>query len=163
MSDASPATADRSKKFLVVVDDTPECRVALRFASRRAGRVGGGVALLHVIEPPDFQHWMGVGEVMREEAREQAELLMQELAAQVYEETEIRPELIIREGAKKAELLGLIDEDPDIRILVLGASPESVGPGPLVKALAGELSGSFRIPITVVPGSLTNEQIEQLT
>ncbi len=163
MTEANAAERRRSSKFLVVVDDTPESRLALRFAGRRASHVGGGVILLHVIEPPDFQHWVGVGEVMREEAREQAELLMQELAAQVYEETEIRPELIIREGAKKAELLGLIDEDPDIRILVLGASPESVGPGPLVKALAGEMSGSFRIPITVVPGNLTNEQIEQLT
>ena len=163
MSDASPATADRSKKFLVVVDDTPECRVALRFASRRAGRVGGGVALLHVIEPPDFQHWMGVEEVMREEAREAAERLLQGLAAQVYDESEIRPELIIREGQKRDELLAQIEEDPDIRILVLGASPDKGGPGPLVKSLALEMSGSFRIPITLVPGTLTDEQVEQLT
>lgn len=163
MSDGSPAAADRSTKFLVVVDDTPECRVALRFASRRASRVGGGVALLHVIEPPDFQHWMGVEEVMREEAREEAERLLQGHAAEVYDQTEIRPELIIREGSKREELLALIEQDPDIRILVLGASPDKGGPGPLVKSLALEMSGSFRIPITLVPGTLTDEQVEQLT
>ena len=135
----------------------------MRFASRRAHRVGGGVALLHVIEPPDFQHWMGVEEVMREEAREEAERLLQGLATQVYEESEIRPELIIREGQKRDELLAQIEEDPDIRILVLGASPDKGGPGPLVKSLALEMSGSFRIPITLVPGTLTDEQVEQLT
>ena len=163
MSDAEPATVNRSNKFLVVVDDTPECRVALRFTTRRAGRVGGSVALLHVIEPPDFQHWMGVEEKMREEARDQAERLLQGFAAQVHEESGIRPELIIREGKKRDELLALIEEDPDIRILVLGASPDTGGPGPLVKSLALEMSGSFRIPITLVPGTLSNEQIEQLT
>ncbi|MCG8693770.1 MAG: universal stress protein [Minwuiales bacterium] len=163
MSESGPVAPDRSNKFLVVVDDTPESKVALRFASRRASRVGGGVALLHVVEPPDFQHWMGVGEMMREEAREEAERLLQGLAGQAYEDTEIRPELIIREGQKDEELLKLIEEDPGIRILVLGASPDKGGPGPLVTSLAGEMSGSFRIPITVVPGTLTDEQIEQLT
>lgn len=163
MSDADRKSEERSSKFLVVVDDTPESRVALRFAARRAGRVGGGVVLLNVVEPPDFQHWMGVGEVMREEAREEAERLLQSLAGEAHEDTGIRAELVIREGEKREQLLDLIEEDPSIRILVLGASPEKGGPGPLVKSLAGELSGSFRIPITVVPGTLTDEQIDLLT
>lgn len=163
MSETDAKTKRRSNKFLVVVDETPECRVALRFAARRASRVGGGVTLLYVIEPPDFQHWMGVEAVMREEAREEAERLLQSLAADVHEQTDIRPELVIREGKKKDELLALIDEDPNIRILMLGAASDSGGPGPLVKSLAGEMSGSFRIPITVVPGTLTDEQIDQLT
>ena len=161
MSEAG--AAKRPSKFLVVVDDTPECLVALRFAARRARTVGGGVTLLHVMEPPDFQHWMGVEERMREEAREEAEALLNDLATRVHKATDIRPELVIREGHTKDELLALIEEDPDIRILVLGASPESGGPGPLVKSLSVDLSGSLRIPITLVPGSLTDDQIDQLT
>jgi len=163
MPTADAPVEQRRSKFLVVVDETPECRVALRFAARRAAHVGGGVKLLKVVEPPDFQHWMGVGEMMREEAREEADLLLRDLAAAVHREAGILPETVIREGRIGEELLGLIEEDPDIRILVLGASPEKAGPGPLVKSLAAEMSGSFRIPITLVPGTLTDEQIAELT
>jgi nucleotide-binding universal stress UspA family protein len=162
MSDVD-AKMGRRNKFLVVVDDTPECKKAIRFASHRARNVGGTVTLLTVIEPPGFMHWMGVGEVMREEARQEAEQLLQSLASEVHADAGIMPEFAIREGHKKDELLALIEEDPDIRILVLAASPESAGPGPLVHSLAGEMSGSFRIPVTVVPGSLTDEQIDALT
>lgn len=162
MSDAAkPSQGPR--KFLVVVDDTPECRVALRFAAQRARATGGGVALLYVIEPADFQHWMTVGDLMQQEAREEAEKLLQGLAGQVNELTGIVPELVVREGRKRDELLALIDEDPGIRVLVLGASPGSEGPGPLVSALAGQMSGTFRIPITIVPGTLTDQQIDELT
>jgi len=155
--------AARRSKFLVVVDSTPECRSALRFATQRARKVGGGVLLLHVIEPPDQQQWMSVASLMQAEAREQAEQLLQQLAAQVHAESGINCELAIREGRKREELLALIGEDPSIRILVLGASSGPEGPGPLVSALAGQMSGSMRVPVTVVPGALTNEQIDALT
>ncbi|MCW5731914.1 MAG: universal stress protein [Alphaproteobacteria bacterium] len=156
---------NRRTKFLVVVDQTPECRTALRFATQRARKVGGNVILLHVIEPPapDGQQWMSVANLMQEEAREQAEQLMQQLASQVHAESGINCELVIREGRKRDELLGLISEDPSIRILVLGAASGGEGPGPLVSALAGQMSGSMRVPITVVPGNLSNEQIDALT
>ena len=156
------ATPRRRSKFLVVVDSTPECKVALRFATQRARHVGGGVTLLHVIEPGDSQQWQAVEELMRQEAREEAERLMHELAGQVQAESGIMPELVIRDGRKKDELLKLIAEDPSIRILVLGAAPGTEGPGPLVTALAGQMSGSFSIPITLVPGALTPEQIDEL-
>ncbi|MBE7635843.1 universal stress protein [Sneathiella sp. P13V-1] len=153
----------RRNKFLVVVDDTPECRTAIRFACRRAWHVGGGVILLRVIEPPDFQHWMGVEQVMREEAREAAEELLQSLADDISKDTNLVPEFVIRDGYVKDELIGLIEEDPDIRILVLAASPDTGGPGPLVKSLVGEMSGTFAIPITVVPGNLTDQQLDAVT
>ncbi|MEP3247989.1 MAG: universal stress protein [Sneathiella sp.] len=162
MSDEGPMSGRRNK-FLVVVDDTPECKSAIRFACRRAWHVGGGVILLNVIEPPDFQHWMGVEQVMREEAREAAEELLQELADDIRKETNIVPEFVIRDGYKKDELLALIEEDPDIRILVLAASPDTGGPGPLVKGLVGEMSGTFAIPITVVPGNLSDRQLDAVT
>ena len=153
----------RRNKFLVVVDDTPEVRVALRYATRRARRVASGVTLLRVIAPADFQHWLGVEKLMREEARDDAERLLQDLSAQVHNDSGITPELVIREGRTRDELLMLIDEDPDIRMLVLAAAPGSEGPGPLVTALAGQMSGNLRVPITVVPGSLSDEQVDELT
>lgn len=161
MSDKSP-TGERNK-FLVVVDDTPECKSAIRFASRRAWHVGGGVVLLYVIEPPEFQHWMGVEQAMREEARQAAEEILQNLAEEIQKETTIVPEFVIRDGNKKEQVLALIEEDTNIRVLVLAASPDSGGPGPLVKSLVGEMSGTFAIPITVVPGNLTTRQLDALT
>lgn len=155
--------AQRRTKFVVVVDSTPESRVALRFATQRARKVSCGVTLLHVIEPTDFQHWITVETLMQEEAREAAEQLMQSMAAQVHQESGIMPELVIREGRKKDELLALMNEDPSIRILVLGAATGAEGPGPLVSALAGQMSGNLNIPITVVPGNLSDEEIDSLT
>ncbi len=162
MSGEGQASSRRSK-FLVVVDDTPECKSAIRFACRRAWHVGGGVMLLRVIEPPEFQHWMGVEQVMRDEAREEAEELLQSLAEEIQKNTNIVPEFVIRDGYVKDELLSLIEEDPDVRILVLAASPDSGGPGPLVKSLVGEMSGTFAVPITVVPGNLSDRQLDAVS
>lgn len=151
------------RKSLVCVDDTPECRVALRFACRQAKKTGGGVTLLRVIEPADFQHWVAVEDLMREEARDEAEALLQELAAGVNEWAELMPELVVREGPKRDAVLTLIEEDPAISILVLGAASGPEGPGPLVNALASQMAGTMRVPVTIVPGTLSNAQIDELT
>lgn len=155
--------ARRRNKFLVVVDDTPEVKVALRYATRRARNVGSNVILLRVVAPAEFQQLAAVEEVMREEAREAAEKLLQKLAAEVQQNAGLTPELIIREGRARDELLKLIADNPNIRMLVLAAAPGTEGPGPLVTALAGQLSGNLAIPVTVVPGSLTEQQIDELT
>lgn len=152
-----------ARQFLVVVDDTPECRKALRFAWRRAQRTGAGVTLLRVIDPVDFQHWLSVEERMREEAREEAEELLQKLAVEVQQQSTILPELVVREGAVSDAVVKLIDDDKTIRILVLGAGTGSEGPGPLVTQLAGKMSGALRVPVTVVPGNLSDEQLDLLT
>ena len=152
-----------ARQFLVVVDDTPECRKALRFAWRRAHRTGAGVTLLRVIDPVDFQHWLSVEERMREEAREEAEALLQKLAVEVQQQSTILPELVVREGAVRDAVVKLIDDDKTIRILVLGAGTGSEGPGPLVTQLAGKMSGALRVPVTVVPGNLSDEQLDLLT
>lgn len=159
----APAQQGRHRtKLLVVVDDTPECRVALRYASLRAKHTGGGVTLLRVLEPVDSAHWLAIGKLMEEEAREEAERLLHGLAAEVNEWAGVLPEYRIRQGRKLDEVLALLAEDPDIRALVLGASGSSEGPGPLVSKLAGQMSGSLRVPVTVVPGNLSNEQLEEL-
>lgn len=156
-------TAQTRRKFLVVVDDTPECRVALRFASARARNTGGGVMMLRVIEPAEFEHWAAVRNLMREEAREEAEALLQGLATEVNGWAGVLPEIATREGRARDEILKLLEEDPGIRILVLGASPEGDNPGPLVTDLAGRLAGSMRVPVTVVPGNMTSQQIDEVT
>ena len=148
--------------FLVVVDQSEEMQVALRFAARRAQHTGGRVAMLHVIEPADFQHWMTVGDLMREEARSEAEQLLQRLATRVNELTGQLPILYLREGDRRDELLKLIDEEPSIQILVLAANVGQGGPGPLVSALTGRFLSRLRIPMTIVPGNLSDEDIDAI-
>ncbi|MEE8622557.1 MAG: universal stress protein [Alphaproteobacteria bacterium] len=149
--------------FLAVVDQSEELRVALRFASLRAKNTGGRVALLYVIEPADFQHWMAVEDLMRDERRQEAEEVLRKFSAQVQEWSGKTPVLYVREGKMREELLKLIDEDQSISILVLAAATGTAGPGPLVSSLAGKMSERLRVPLTVVPGNLTDEQIESLT
>jgi nucleotide-binding universal stress UspA family protein len=148
--------------FLVVIDDTEEMRVALRYAALRARHTGGRVALLYVIEPSDLQQWMAVETLMREEQRQDAEVLLQKLSTEVSEVSGSLPIIYIREGRRRDELLALLDEEPSISILVLAAGTGQEGPGPLVTALVGKMSGRMRVPVTVVPGSLTDEQIAAL-
>ncbi len=149
--------------FLVVVDATEEMSLALRFACRRAEHTGGRIALLYVTQPADFQHWAAVAEKMRDEEREEAERVLHGLAADVNELIGLMPVLYVREGNAADEVVKLIEEEPQISILVLGAGTDKKGPGPLVTSLAGKMAGQFPVPITVVPGNLTVEQIDALT
>lgn len=146
------------RKFLVVVDETPECLNAIRFAARRAQKTGGGLQMLFILRPEEFQHWIGVGEVMRQEAREAAEKRFQDVAAKLTENVGIMPEFVIREGEAVAEVLAQCRDDPEIGVLVLGAATEN-GPGPLVSTLVGKMAGQMPVPVTVVPGGLSREQV----
>ena len=153
------------RKFLVVLDETPECENALAFAASRVRRTGGRIIFLFVAEPGDFQHWLGVQEIAREEAinkgRAIFRLYNRKLKNLGFDD--IIPEEVIREGHKPEEILKLIDEDQDIAILVLGAAVDPSGPGPLVSSLAaGRYAGNFPIPISIVPGSIRAEDIEKL-
>jgi len=147
------------RKFLVVIDDTPESTRALLFAGRRALHTGGAVVLLYVISPSEFTQWVGVENIMRAEATEQAEAALGKAADYVREKTMIEPQVVIREGQQAEELVKLIEDDEDIAVLVLAASTEKEGPGPLVTALAGKAAGTFPVPITLVPGHLDDETI----
>ncbi len=160
----TPTSGSRSSRvFLVVVDETEEMRVALRFAALRARSTGGKVAMLYVVEPSEFQHWMSVGDIMREEARTEAEQVLQRLAAEASDLAGSLPVLYVREGDRRDELLALLDEEPNISILVLGASTGKRGPGPLVSALTGKFLGRLHIPVTIVPDSMTVEEIDAVT
>jgi len=164
MSDSETAVpATHQRIFLVVVDDSEELNIALTYACLRARNSGGRVALLYVIEPTDFQHWIAVEDIMREERRTEAEQILQRHAKQVNEITGTLPILYVREGERRDELLSLINEEPSISILVLAAGTGPEGPGPLVTHLAGKGLGKLRIPLTLVPGSLKREQLELIS
>jgi len=150
------------RKFLVVLDDSRECLNAMRFAAMRAARTGGGVEVLSIIPPDEFNHWIGVAEVMREEARERIVVHFEVFAKWMRDRQGIDPELVIREGEPVPEILAQVKEDNEIGVLVLGAGTDKKGPGPLVTQLSRN-SGSLPVPITIVPGDLTKEQLEAIT
>lgn len=154
--------AGHRRKFLAIADDTPEAERAIAYASRRARSTGGSVVLLYVIEPGDFQHWLGVEQIMRDEANATAAAALDARAAKVREDVGIEPELVIREGTAASEIHKLIEEDQDIAILVLAAGNAKEGPGPLVASVAGK-GAAFPVPVTVVPMNLSDEDIESLT
>ena len=159
----SAPTPAPDRVFLVVADDSAELEVALRYACRRARKTRGRVALMAAVEPGDYQHWMAVGDLMKEEARQAAEQMLQKLAERVNEWTGTMPILYVREGARGDELLKLIEEEPSISILVLGANPGPKGPGPLVSMLTGKMVGRLRVPVTIVPGNLTLEDVDKVS
>jgi nucleotide-binding universal stress UspA family protein len=153
--------ADRLRKFVVVVDQTPECPVALRYATRRAQHTNGHLTLFCAAEPGEFQQWKGVETIMREEAHKAAEALLHNASKYVNELSGIVPELVIEHGRKSDGLLELIKRDRDVSVLVLAASAAKEGPGPLVSLFAGP--SLHRIPVTIVPGGLTEEEIDSLS
>ncbi len=118
-------------KFLVCVDRRPQSRVAVRFACRRARNLGGRVSLLHVVEPPEFQHWTAVGDVI--------------------------------EGEIGEEILAQASEDPTVNFLVVGAAAPTDKSFSLITFLAGKLLGHLSVPLIVIPGNLTDEEIIALT
>jgi nucleotide-binding universal stress UspA family protein len=159
MVSAFAAMSETKRKFLVVVDKTPESKVAVRFAARRAQHTGGRVTLLCVVQPADFQQWRGVEQIMKDEARQEAEGLIYAAAKTVNDLAGIVPELVIRVGRVADALLELIKADSDISILVLASGTSKEGPGPLVSLFATSVQA---IPVTIVPGSLTEEKIDLL-
>ena len=158
MSDAAPP-----RVFLVVVDETPEHRIAVRYAARRAAHTGGRLAMLYVTEPAELQHFQAIEELAREERREAAEQLIQQLCEEIAPIAGSMPMVYIREGRARDELLTLINEEPTISILVLAAGTGPEGPGPLISYLAGKPAARMRIPITIVPGGLSVDQVDQLS
>jgi nucleotide-binding universal stress UspA family protein len=150
------------RKFMVVLDDTRECLNAMRFAALRAAHTGGGVLILSIIPPEEYQHWMGVADLMRAEARERIEAHFEVFAKWMRDKQGINPELVIREGDPVAQILAQVKDDADIGVLVLGAGTDKGGPGPLVTQMTKN-AGNLPIPITIVPGDMSKERLEAIT
>ena len=155
--------AGHKPKFLVVIDDTPECDRAVYFASRRAARIGAGVIMLRVIETQDRnQQWLGVADIMKAEAHEEANAIARQSPPRANGIAGITAERVVREGEIAEEILGLIEKDEDIAILVLAAGAGKDGPGPLVASF-GDNAGEFPIPVAIVPGHLSDEELDAMT
>ena len=150
------------RKFLLILDDSQECLNAMRFAAMRAARTGGGVEVLAVIPPEEFNHWIGVSDIMHSEARERIEVHFEVFAKWMRDRQGIDPELVIREGEPIQEILAQVKDDPEIGVLVLGAGTDKKGPGPLVTQMTKN-AGSLPIPMTIVPGDLSKERLEAIT
>jgi nucleotide-binding universal stress UspA family protein len=144
-------------KCLVIVDDTAEWDRAVYYASRWAIRAGGGVVMLRIIETEEQnQQWL------RAEAEDEANAALDRAAGRANGIAAITPERVIREGDPAEQILDVIDHDVDIALLVLAANPGAEGPGPLVTMVA-DLAGSFPIPVTIVPGDLSDADIDALS
>jgi len=155
--------AGHKPKCLVIVDDTAEWDRAVYFAARWAIRGGGGVVMLRVIEIEDeSQQWLGVADIMRAEAHEAAGAALDRAAGRANGIAAITPERVIREGNAIEQILQVIDEDADIAMLVLAANPGAEGPGPLVTTMADTM-GSFPIPVMIVPGELSDAEVDALS
>ncbi|MFG1477230.1 universal stress protein [Xanthobacter sp. V4C-4] len=164
-----PAAPRRSResghrrKFLVVVDDTPECSRAVHYASRRAADTGGDLLLLGVLELEGaHQQWLGVADLMRAEAQDEMSARLDKFIARARQVAGVEAQAVIREGTKADAVITLIGEDEDIATLVLAAGVGKEGPGPLVSALVGFHAGHFPVPITLVPGALSDAEIDAL-
>ena len=148
-------------KFLVIVDDSEELRVAVRFASIRAANTKGGIILLKIIEHSDPQHWQSVEEIILQEARDEAQEKLKKWSKIINDLSGITPELCIKEGIASEKIIEILEEDDAVRFLVLAASSGDQ-PGPLVSLLAGQKSGKLPVPIVIVPQDLSDEAIDDL-
>jgi nucleotide-binding universal stress UspA family protein len=150
-------------KCLVVVDDSAEGDRAVYYASRWAVRVGGGVVMLRLIDTEDRnQQWLGVADIMRAEAEEAANAALDRASGRANGIAAITPERVIREGDPTEQILDVIDKDADIAMLVLAAGVGAEGPGPIITMLA-KMAGTFPVPIAIVPGNLTDADLDALS
>jgi nucleotide-binding universal stress UspA family protein len=150
------------RTYLVVIDESDEARLALRFAARRASKTGGALHILSLVEQADFVAWGGVQATMEAEAREKAEEIVRTAAGTIFEELGIKPQITIKKGVGGDVVKEMLDEHPEITALVLGAAAQGV-PGPLVSHFTGVNSGALPCPVMVIPGSLSEESIDLLS
>ena len=150
-------------KFLVCVDTTDECKVALKFACMRAKNSGGSVLLLYVIEPKELQHFVGIEKIMAKEAKEEAKNVLAELAESAMKDFNLKVQTITSNGKKYNQIVDLINKDKSISILVLGEAPDGMGSNDLINKFTAGLTRSINIPLTIVPGNLSIEDLEKIT
>ncbi|UYY76984.1 universal stress protein [Sphingomonas sp. R1] len=150
------------RTYLVVIDDSPEAEIALRFAARRATKTGGNVEILALIPPAEFVQWGGVMATIEEEARERAEALVMRAAGTLFAESGLTPSITVREGDGPKVVREMLAANPDVAALVLGAAP-SGAPGKLVTHFTGADAGKLTVPVMIIPGSLDMDAIDRLS
>ena len=158
----SKPTKPSNRLFLVVADDSKELHQALYYAARRAATAGGEIALFRCIEPVEGQLWGGVSEIMEAETEQASKVLLQELSDYCEKLGTPKPRTFVKRGIVNQELFKLINNESSIRVLVLGVSIETGNPGPLINYIISNGSNECRVPITIVPGNLSDDQIDAL-
>jgi nucleotide-binding universal stress UspA family protein len=156
------AAEEANRTYLVVIDDSAEARVALRFAARRALKTGGSVEVLAVVEPQDFVQWGGVQAAMEEEQRLRIEGVVSGAIGEIMDESGVKPSIVIRSGEPTKVVREYVGEREEVAALVLGAAPNG-SPGPLVAHFTGSDSGKLPCPVMIIPGGLSDERLEQLS
>jgi len=156
------APGEVMRTYLVVIDETDEARLALRFASRRAAKTGGTVHILALVEQADFVAWGGVQATMEEEARDRAEQLVTAAAGSIFDEMGVRPAITVKPGEEIDVVKVMLEEHPGIAALVLGAAAQGA-PGPLIAHFTGVNAGTLPCPVMVIPGSLSDAQLDELS
>lgn len=151
-----------SRTYMVVIDETAEARVALRFATRRAVKTNGHVLILALIPPAEFIQWGGVQAAMEEEATARAEGLLAQIAGEMMEEAGIRPAIMVRQGEPSEIVAEVLASDRNVDALVLGAAAKG-GPGPLVSHFTGEAAGQLPCPLMIIPGAISNEALDRMS
>ena len=148
--------------YLVIIDETTEALLALRFAARRAVRTGGAVQLLALIPPQPFVAFAGVQATIEAEAAAHAETLLASAAGNVLSEGAAMPEISVHSGEGVKVVIEYLAEHPEVAALVLGAAAEG-GPGPLVTHFSGAGAGQLPCPLYIVPGSLAEAEVDRLS
>lgn len=151
---------DNKWKFLIIADETPEFMKVLRLAAKRAEKVGGSILMLRIIPPTDFQHWTSVKDLMEEEAMEEAVEQTEHYAREIKRISGLEAETVIRNGKPEEVISEIIAEDHDIHLLVLGADVDG-DPGPLIRSFREVLLNVLHMPVLVVPGNMTEEEIDK--
>jgi nucleotide-binding universal stress UspA family protein len=152
--------AGHKRKYLVVIDDTEECDRAVFWAATRAARTKAQIVMLRVLETAERnQQWLGVADIMQGEALDAAKAMLDKFSARAKKIANIKVDMVIREGDTSQQISTLIDEDADIGILVLAAGTGKEGPGPLITTLS-KTAGQFPIPVAIVPGHLSDDEID---
>ena len=153
---------DLKRTYLVVIDDSPEAAVALRFAARRAAKTNGRIEVLGIVEPQDFVQFGGVQAAIEEEQRHRIEGVVSAAIGEILDESGIDAKVILRQGEVVKTVRDYLSDREDVAALVLGAAP-SGSPGPLVVNFTGNDAGLLPCPVMIIPGSLTDEQLERLS
>ena len=155
--------ADGQKRtYLVVIDDSAEASVALRFAARRAAKTNGRIEVLGIVEPQDFVQFGGVQAAIEDEQRLRIEGVVSASVGELLDEAGVEASIIVRHGEPVKAVREFIGTREDVAALVLGAAPAG-NPGPLVANFCGNDSGKLPCPVMLIPGSLSDERLEQLS
>tara|TARA_B100000029_G_C17124014_1_gene796279 strand:- start:86 stop:559 length:474 start_codon:yes stop_codon:yes gene_type:complete len=154
-----------NRYILLIADNSPEMEIALEYACARSKKTGRKIMIATFIEPLDVLTTQGVTEIMKNEAREEAEKLLQKTASIVKNKTGEMPALAIREGDTITELKKLLEEEININVLVLAAKSDTKDKdsNSIINSLVSQEITNMRVPVMIVPGNFSKDHIALIT